>query len=161
FASVADTVRMVATPVRFGELELYVLYKMYATAELRACCRRAWPSTSGSRRKLPCGMNDVEHDHGVIRRFHEGNVGQSTNDEFACARDPSTFPDPVREDVQGFDFGNDARLDGRGGQWACFSVVIGENLLEVVQRLVGPQDIHARRFRAAKRSRSRAMASSW
>ena len=83
-------------------------------------------------------VHHVEDDDGLNAELNEDDVRELIDDQFACPGNPVAHAHPFGEGREGFNFPNDAPLHRFGHLRGGLEVVVGEYLLEVVERLVGP-----------------------
>lgn len=92
--------------------------------------------------EFPLRVDDVQNDDGVVADLHEDYVRELAHNQLACSGYAVAFADPFGIGGKRFNFPYDAPFDRRRGPGAGFEVVIGEDFLEVVDRLVRPEDVH-------------------
>ena len=101
-------------------------------------------------------VDDVQDDDRVGKHFHENDKRELVDDKFAGVRYAVAFPDPFRERWQAFYLLDDPPFYGTGDARPSLDVVVGEYFLEIVERLVGPDDPHAYAVLRASLASSRA-----
>ena len=87
-------------------------------------------------------MHHVEDDDSVLQDLHKDHIREFVHDQFAGARNPVALADPLWVGRKGFDLSDDALFHCGGSSRAGFEIVVGEDFLEVAERLLSPENPH-------------------